>query len=121
MIIISLIEVFLMMRASFMSRIKEVGILRAIGVRKSDIYKMFTGEIIAIIAVSSVPGWILMNYIVYRLSRISYVSGMIAFTPVTVLASLAIIIAFNLLFGLLPVFHTLIKRPAEILARTDVN
>ena len=31
------------------------------------------------------------------------------------------LIVFNLLFGLLPVIHTLIKRPAEILARTDVN
>jgi hypothetical protein len=28
---------------------------------------------------------------------------------------------FNVVFGLLPVFHTLIKRPAAMLARTDVN
>ena len=51
-IIISLIEVFLMMRASFLSRIKEVGTLRAIGVKKSDIYRMFTGEIIAITTIA---------------------------------------------------------------------
>ena len=120
-IIISLIEVFLMMRASFMSRIKEVGTLRAIGVKKSDIYRMFTGEIIAITVLASVPGWLLMNYIIYKLQGISYLSGMFASTPLTVLGSLAIIFAFNLLFGLLPVFHTLIKRPAAILARTDVN
>lgn len=120
-IIISLIEVFLMMRASFMSRIKEVGTLRAIGVRKSDIYKMFTGEIIAITVIASVPGWLLMNYIIYKLQSISYLASMFTSTPVTVLGSLAIIFAFNLLFGLLPVFHTLIKRPAAILARTDVN
>ena len=120
-IIISLIEVFLMMRASFMSRIKEVGTLRAIGVSKSDIYRMFTGEIIAITVLASVPGWLLMNYIIYKLQGISYLSGMFASTPVTVLGSLAIIFGFNLLFGLLPVFHTLIKRPAAILARTDVN
>ncbi len=120
-IIISLIEVFLMMRASFMSRIEEVGTLRAIGVRKSDIYKMFTGEIIAITVIASVPGWLLMNYIIYKLQSISYLASMFTSTPVTVLGSLAIIFAFNLLFGLLPVFHTLIKRPAAILARTDVN
>lgn len=120
-IIISLIEVFLMMRASFMSRIKEVGTLRAIGVKKSDIYRMFTGEIIAITVIASVPGWLLMNYIIYKLQGISYVASMFTSSPVTVLGSLAIIFAFNLLFGLLPVFHTLIKRPAAILARTDVN
>ena len=120
-IIISLIEVFLMMRASFLSRIKEVGILRAIGVKKSDIYRMFTGEIIAITTIASLPGWLLMNYIVNKLQGVSYLSNMFVCDARTVLASLVLVFGFNLLFGLLPVFHTLIKRPAEILARTDVN
>ena len=120
-IIISLIEVFLMMRASFLSRIKEVGILRAIGVKKSDIYRMFTGEIIAITTMASVPGWLLMNYIISKLQNVSYLSNMFICSTQTVLASLVLIFAFNLLFGLLPVIHTLIKRPAAILARTDVN
>ena len=120
-IIISLIEVFLMMRASFLSRIKEVGTLRAIGVKKSDIRRMFTGEIVAITTIASIPGWLLMNYVIYKLHNISYLADMFICTPQTVIVSLALIFGFNLLFGLLPVFHTLIKRPAEILARTDVN
>jgi len=120
-IIISLIEVFLMMRASFLSRIKEVGILRAIGVKKSDIYRMFTGEIIAITTIASLPGWLLMNYIISKLQNVSYLSNMFVCTPQSVLVSLALIFAFNLLFGLMPVFHTLVRRPAAILARTDVN
>ena len=120
-LIISLIEVFLMMRASFLSRIKEVGTLRAIGVRKSDIYKMFIGEIVAITTIASMPGWLLMNYIVYHLQDISYMSGMFICDARTVIASAILIFAFNLMFGLLPLFHTLIKRPAAILARTDVN
>lgn len=120
-IIISLIEVFLMMRASFLSRIKEVGILRAIGVKKSDIYRMFTGEIIAITTMASMPGWLMMNYIISRLQNVTYLSSMFVCTPQTVLVSLILIFAFNLLFGLLPVMHTLIRRPAAILARTDVN
>ena len=48
---ISLIEILLMTRSSFLSRIKEIGIYRAIGVKKTDIYKMFLGEIIAITTV----------------------------------------------------------------------
>ena len=120
-IIISLIEVFLMMRASFLSRIKEVGTLRAIGVKKSDIYRMFTGEIIAITTMASIPGWLLMNYVISKLQNVSYLSNMFICTPQTVLISLALIFAFSLLFGLMPVAHTLIRRPAAILARTDVN
>ena len=120
-IIISLIEVFLIMRASFLSRIKEVGTLRAIGVKKSDIYRMFAGEIIAITVIASVPGWLLMNYVINKLQGITSVGDMFVCNAQTVLLSLILILVFNLLFGLLPVFHTLIKQPAAILARTDVN
>lgn len=120
-IIISIIEVFLMMRASFLSRIKEVGTLRAIGVKKSDIYRMFTGEIIAITCTASIPGWLLMNYFIYKLHGVSYLSSMFICTPQTMIVSLVLIFGVNLLFGLMPVMHTLIRRPAAILARTDVN
>lgn len=120
-IIISLIEIFLIMRASFLSRIKEVGTLRAIGVKKWDIYRMFAGEIIAITICASVPGWLMMNYLVSKLQGISYLQNMFVCSPETVIGSLILVFVFNLLFGLMPVFRTLIKRPAAILARTDVN
>ena len=120
-IIISLIEIFLIMRASFLSRIKEVGTLRAIGVKKWDIYRMFAGEIIAITICASVPGWLMMNYLASKLQGISYLENMFVCSLETVIGSLILIFAFNLLFGLMPVFRTLIKRPAAILARTDVN
>jgi hypothetical protein len=63
----------------------------------------------------------MMSYIVYKLHGISMTADMFVCTPQTMLISLALIFLLNLLFGLLPVFHTLIKRPAAILARTDVN
>ena len=47
-IAISLIEIFLMVRSSFLSRIKEIGILRAVGIKRLDIYKMFLGEVLII-------------------------------------------------------------------------
>ena len=46
---VSLIEIYLIVRSSFLSRIKEVGIFRAIGMKKIDIYKMFFGEIFTIL------------------------------------------------------------------------
>ena len=120
-LIISLIEIFLIMRASFLSRIKEVGTLRAIGVKKWDIYRMFSGEIIAITVCASIPGWLMMGYLLSKLQNISMLEDMFTVNLQTMLASLIVIFFFNLLFGLLPVFHTLLKRPAAILARTDVN
>lgn len=121
MLAISLIEILLMTRSSFLSRIKEIGIYRAIGVKKTDIYKMFLGEIFAITTVSSLLGIGIMSYILYKLCKISYLASMFAFNPVVILGAIAIVYVFNSLVGLIPVFNTMRKTPAAILARHDVD
>jgi ABC-type lipoprotein export system ATPase subunit len=120
-ILISLVEIFLIIRASFLSRIKEIGTLRAIGVKKSDIYKIFMGEIIAITLTASLSGYIFMSYIVSRLANIKYLEDMFLMTPRVFVTGLVVIFVFNIVIGLLPVFGTMRKTPAAILARTDVN
>lgn len=118
---ISLIEIYLMMRASFLSRIKEVGVFRAIGVKKTDIYKMFLGEVIAITTIAGIPGFVLMGYIVYKLSQINTFQYTFLMNPTVAIIAIVIIYAANILFGLLPVILVLFKTPAAILARTDVD
>lgn len=120
-LLISFIEIFLIMRASFLSRVKEIGVYRAIGVKKSDIYRMFTGEIIAVITIASLPGFAFMSYILYKLAGMVYFSDMFLVTPAILGLCLAAIYGFNLVFGLLPVFRTIRKTPAAILSRIDVN
>lgn len=118
-VIISLIEIYLIVRSSFLSRIKEVGILRSIGLKRTDIYKMFMGEILSITLISSVPGLIFMSYILYTLSKIEMLN--IVINPFVIIVSLLIILIFNLLFGLLPVYRVVRKTPHEILSRNDVD
>lgn len=119
-IAISLIEILLMIRSSFLSRIKEVGIYRAIGIKKKDIYIMFSGEIIAITTLAAVPGIILCAYILNILSKISYLKEYIILNPIEIVYSIILVYVFNLVVGLIPVFNTIRKRPAEILSRTDI-
>jgi len=119
--LISFVEIFLIMRASFLSRIKEVGTYRAIGVKKKDIYKMFLGEIIAITTISGLPGFAFMSYIVSKLTGITYLKDMFIINPGVMLLGIMIIFGLNIIFGLLPVFRTLRKTPAAILSRTDVD
>ena len=118
---ISLIEIYLMMRSSFLSRIKEVGVLRAIGAKKREIYKKFIGEIIAITTCAGMPGVILMTYILYTLSQNTYLSRTYIVNFTTVGISILLIYAFNILVGLLPLFKVLRKTPAKILARHDIE
>ena len=121
MLVISLIEIVLMMRSSFLSRIKEVGIYRAIGVKKSDIYKMFIGESVAISTIASVPGVLFMSYCLNVLSTISYVSSNYMMNIYVLILCLVTMYIFNIFVGLIPVFNTMRKTPAQILARHDLE
>lgn len=118
---ISFVEIYLMIRASFLSRIRQVGVYRAIGVKKRDIYRMFMGEIIAITALAGVPGFAFMAFILSKLSKVSYLSNMLMVNPTVLAVSILLIFGLNLLFGLLPVWRIIRKTPAQILARKDIN
>lgn len=118
---ISLVEIFLMMRSSFLSRIKEVGILRAIGVKKTDIYKMFVGEILAITSTASLLGILFMSYILSCITQIKYLEGMFVINFWVILLSIILVYAFNIIVGLLPLFGVLRKTPATILSRHDLE
>ena len=120
-ILISLVEMFLMLRSSFLSRIREVGTLRAIGLKKKDIYRMFTGEILVITFITAVPGIAVMYFILTQVVRITYyIEGLYMVTPATALITFGVILVFNLFAGLIPVLATMRKTPAQILARTDI-
>lgn len=118
---ISLVEIYLMIRSSFLSRIKEIGVLRAIGVKKKDIYRMFVGEIISITTIASMPGICLMAYILSQVTKIPYADRMFIVNFKTVGISILIVFLFNTIVGLLPLFKVLRKTPAAILARHDVE
>lgn len=118
---IALIEMYLMLRSSFLSRIKEVGTLRAIGLKKKDIYSMFLGEIIVITTITAIPGLILIYYIMTNVIKItSFLASQFMVTPSVAVLSFVLMMTFNIVVGLIPVWRTLSKRPAQILSRTDI-
>lgn len=119
--LISLIEMFLMLRSSFLSRIKEIGTLRAIGLKKKDIYRMFTGEILVMTFITAIPGIAIMYFVLSQVTKLTYyIEGMYMVKPEIAAITLGIVMIFNLLAGLIPVFTTMRKTPAQILARTDI-
>lgn len=118
---ISLIEIILMVRSSFLSRIKEVGIYRAIGVKKTDIYKMFTSESIAITSLASLPGVLFTSYCMHILSGISYIGKNYAMNIYIMLLCIILMYLFNIIIGLIPVFNTIRKTPATILSSNNVD
>lgn len=118
-VLISVIEIYLMIRASFLSRVREMGIYRAVGVKKRDIYKTFAGEIIAMTTAGSMPGFIFMSYAMWRITSVELLQENFAYSVPLALAALVLIYGINIAAGLVPVIRTVRKQPAQILARTD--
>ena len=117
---VSLIEIYLIVRSSFLSRIKEVGIFRAIGMKKIDIYKMFFGEIFTITSIFSMLGVVFMTYVISQLSKIQYISNNYYMNGFIFIGIVLFIYVFNILIGLLPVIGIVSKNPAKILSRNDI-
>ena len=118
---ISLIEIILMTRSSFLSRIKEVGIYRAIGVKKLDIYKMFISESFAISTLASLPGVLFMSYCLHVLSDINYIGRNYVMNVYVMVLCIVIMYVFNIIVGLIPAFNTIRKSPARILSGKEVD
>ena len=106
---------------SVLERTKEIGILRAIGVKKTDIIKMFLGEIIAIATIGGLIGILFMAYMIKFLLRVSYLKNMFVLNPQVILISIILMYSFNIIVGLIPVFNVLRKTPAQILSRHDIE
>ncbi len=119
-LIISLVEIYLMIRSSFLSRIKEIGIYRAIGIKKIDIYKMFYGEIVAITTFSSLLGIFKLAYILKELSFVKMIKDRFLINWYIVVLAIVFVYTFNIVIGLIPVYRLIRKTPAQILSRTDV-
>ena len=118
---ISLVEIILMTRSSFLSRIKEVGIYRAIGVKKLDIYKMFISESFAISTLASLPGVLFMSYCLHVLSDIDYIGRNYVMNIYIMILCIILIYLFNIIVGLIPVLNTIRKSPARILSGKEVD
>ena len=82
---------------------------------------MFLGEILAITALTATPGLLIMSYVLKGLQLVPYYKEQFMFNGTVLGISIAIIVGFNILVGLLPVRNVIRKTPARILSGNSVN
>lgn len=112
--------IYFMMRASFMSRIKEIGIMRAIGVTKKNIVFRFAIESFIVSTATTVVGYLMTSVLMYALSDAALFSNAFYFPIWLSIGVLIIVYACSLLFGIIPALTLLSKTPSEILAKYDI-
>ena len=82
---------------------------------------MFIGEIVAITTITSLPGIMLMSYILNTLINNIDISKMFIMNWNIVGLSVLLIYGFNLLVGLIPLYSVVEETPSKIFARHDVE
>ncbi len=112
--------VFFIMRSSFMSRVREVGILRAIGVTKKNLTFRFAVETAMLLLLTIVPGYGLSFWFIGSLNGAPLLSEMFYFPVWLGVGLFVILAAVTLVFGVLPAITLLRKTPSEILSKYDI-
>ena len=112
---------YFVMRSSLLTRIREVGIYRAIGVRKQNIVYKFFAESLCVITMTVLIGFVIMSAIMWKLMTYGSAVYNMIYYPVWVgFAALVFLYGVCIFISLLPVLSLMNKRPAEILAKYDI-
>jgi len=112
--------VFFIMRSSFMSRVREVGILRAIGVSKKNLLFRFSVEALLLTVLTILLGYVVSSILIFSLSNASLFSTVFYFPVWLAAVQLAVICLASLFFGILPALLLLHRTPSEILSKYDI-
>ena len=121
-LVVSLIMIAIITYISVLERIKEIGILRALGARKKDITRVFNAETFIIGIVSGSLGigiayllTIPINMIIYHMTELSHVAVL---NPLYAIALVATSIILTLIGGAIPAKMAANKDPVAAL-RTE--
>lgn len=112
-----LIMLYFLMRSSIISKVKEIGIYRALGMKNIVVILTQAIEVISIISIYAIPGYIVA--IVFM----SLTNGTLANFSVDILTcSISfLLILFTIVFvGLLPIFRVIKKVPQKIMTKYDI-
>lgn len=117
----SLLAFYFVMRSSMISRIYEISVYRALGVKKTEIYGSFSIEIILLTSVSSLVGFIITALLLGYVSN-SALSILFSFRidAINITIGLLSLFGTNLFIGLMPLILLLRKTPAQIISSYDM-
>ncbi len=111
---------YLLIRSDLMARIRRISILKALGVRNSDIYLRYIFRTIAISVILTLPMFIIGLIITYNLQANMTNSIVYNYSYLYMLLGIVLVFVINILFTLLPVKNILKYSPAELIKHYDI-
>lgn len=112
---------YFVMHSSMISRIYEISVYRALGMKKSELFTSFLVEILIISTITSLIGFVIASYAINLASQTLLGQFRIFLvTPLTILAGVVVLYGINVLGGMIPIMLLLRKTPAQILSQYDI-
>ncbi len=116
--------IILMVRSSMFKKIKEIGILRTVGAKKSDVLNIFLGDIISITTKTSLIVYLAISLTIVilksRLGLDSYDVSILTVTPLSFIIGIILMYGLNILATIIPVGALLSRTPIEIVKKYDI-
>ena len=120
-LVIMSVCMYFIMRSSLMSRIKEVGIYRAIGVSKKNLVFKFLAEAFVLATLTVFIGYLATSAFLYACVSLSGLVSSVFYYPFWLAGAVLILLyALSLICGIVPILSLLRKTPSEILAKYDI-
>ncbi|MDY0075165.1 MAG: ABC transporter ATP-binding protein/permease [Acholeplasmataceae bacterium] len=117
----ALLGFYFVMHSSMVSRIYELAVYRALGMKKTELMISFFIEVLIISTITSLIGYAFASYaLLLANDTVLGMFRMFLVTPLSVLAGIVILYLVNLIGGMLPILLLLRKTPAQILAQYDI-
>ncbi len=117
----TLLAFYFTIRSSLISRVYEISIHRALGVKRNTILKSFIIEIVVLTTITTFIGYIGMTLILASLQEgIIKDLNLFYVSTVSVLLGIVVLYVLNIAAGIFPTFMLLRKTPAQILSQYDM-
>ena len=116
---VSLLGFYFLNKSSLYSKIYPVGVLRSLGVNKLEVSFDFIMEIIFMITISALPGFIAGSYLISVLKE-TFPTVPFDYTWYSIILGVFVVYTLFLVIGYLPMYLLLRKTPAEIITKYDI-
>ena len=113
---------FLIMRSGLMASVRQIGILRAIGVSRGNLLFRYFTESLVVFALTVLPGYLVASAsLAWMTGKSTAIMSMIFYYPLW-LAAISFLFLFGItaICGVLPVLSLTRKAPAAIIAKYDI-
>lgn len=112
--------IYFIMRSSMLSKVREIGIWRAVGVSKKNMIFKFAVESTAIALQTLAIGFLIGAYLANTLASGGVTASSFYFPFWLGVVTFIFLVGTCILFGILPIATLLKKTPAQILAKYDI-